>query len=168
MTSRFILFCILGAIGGCVVGAMVTATMLAPSAGSAASGGAYAQVLVGGIKAFALIGVFHGALLFVFTLGETPVIENVHTGRLVRGGLAERFDFRHFGSKVLPLSLVLGIGTAFFILPRLAVAGVTDLRAPITRAVACTVFALVWTVGAALINLTIVTKSAMVGSMRGA
>jgi len=161
------MFLILGAIAGFLVGLVTTAMMLPPVEAlrnnpNANLGEIYPGILLKGAAVWSVLGLIHGMLLFFFSLGETPTIENMRRGTFASGHstIAERFSFQHFGSKILPIAIVFGLVAAMLILPFISVSGVTEPRYWLVRIFACTMMVLIWTVSSMLIYTIVIAKIA--------
>lgn len=103
MTKRLALFSFIG---------LLTALGLGASGlfGTGSAGMSQRAALI-----WSVLGVAHGVVLFWSSIGETPTIEHTRSGQFVRSSLADRFDYRRFGHRILYIAVAFGLTVVFVV-----------------------------------------------------
>lgn len=162
MKTRFILFCIVGVLVGACAGIMTAVVGLQPTGeiqGNPQLTQMYVNGLVKSASIWAGVGFLIGALLFLFSLGETPVMTDT-VGRPLGGRGLENFDYRRVGNKVLYMCIAITLANAFWLIPFLSEPGVTHVRSMAIRLIGSIVISLTALIGTFMIVMTIVTVRA--------
>lgn len=155
MIGRAILFLILGVVEGAALGAASVRALVSTAVGDA-------LMPVGEAVAYwAIVGAIHGIVLFFTSLGETPIIEDVHRGRFVASGLGTGFDYRRFGHRIPYIAVFFGLIVAFAVAPLLAKQADVEMTSVVLRLVVSIGLCFVWTGIAMLANTIIVSKIAL-------
>lgn len=162
MKARFILFCIVGILTGACAG-MITAVVGLQVVGDMQSNPeltqGYIDVLMKGAAIWAAFGLVSGALLFLFSLGETPIATDTFGRRLGGGGL-EKFDYRHIGSKIIYMCAALTVANSFWLIPFLSEPGLTQPRSIVVRLVASIIISSTALIGTFMLVLIILRARA--------
>lgn len=151
MIKRAFLFAIVGSVSGALFGALSAGTLVQNTDG----------VPQRAALLWAVLGAIHGLVLFFCSLGDSPVIEDTRTGRLVASKLADRFDYRRFGHRIPYIVAVFGLVVAFVLAPLVGQDGVVEMRSAGIRLVAGFGLSFIWTVVSMLLDTVIVSKVAL-------
>lgn len=151
MVKRAFLFAILGAISGAIFGAI--------SAGAFVQGSS--SVTERAALVWAVLGMIHGLVLFFSSLGDSPVIEDTRAGRFVTSNLADSFDYRHFGHRIVYIAVFFGLLLAFAVSPLIVQDAGVEMRSTAIRLIAGFLLSFVWTGGSMLLDIVIISKIAL-------
>jgi hypothetical protein len=151
MAKRVLLFVIVGAMSGAILGS-ISAGAFARGANSVAERAAFV---------WAALGIVHGLVLFFSSLGDSPTIEDTRANRFVASNLADSFDYRCFGHRIPYIAVAFGLLLAFVVSPVLSQDADVQMRSTGTRLIAGFALSFIWTAGSMLVNTVIVAKIAL-------
>jgi len=151
MVKRAFLFVILSALTGVIIGNISFGAFVQNKGNLSDMASIY----------WAIVGAIHGLVLFFSSLGESPVIEDTRRGKFVVSSLADSFDYRRFGHRILYISIVFGLLIAFLVSELLANAGNTEVTSIGMRLLSGIAISFIWTAVQMIIDIVIVSKIAL-------
>lgn len=154
MLGRAILFLVLGVIEGAALGAASVRVLISIAEGAEGS----LLPIEEAVMYWSIVGASHGIVLFLASLGETPVIVNLRTGKPVIPSLARGFDYRRFGHRIPYIAVAYRLVVSFVIAPLLAQQLAAEVTSSGFRLVAGIGLCFVWTAIAMLANTVIVSQ----------
>jgi len=110
---------------------------------------------------WSVLGVAHGIVLFGSSIGDTPTIENTRSGRLVRSSLADRFDYRRFGHRILYIAVAFGLAVTFVVSPLLGEGRAGAQRSMGIQLLIGIVVSFLWTAICMVADIVLVSKLAL-------